>query len=165
MRKRKIGRPTKFNPEVGLEICTRIATGQSLKQICRDAHMPHFATVLSWITRADQSEDMRAFYERYLRARLAQAETYLAEIRELEQDTDPANAKANEVRIRTLQWLCAKLNPRYSDHQRIEHSGTVKHERAVDFAPDWLKERLEGPGKAALERLRPVIDVEPVTED
>ena len=46
--KRKRGRPSLQTPELENEICQRLAEGEPLRQICRDAHMPNWRTVYLW---------------------------------------------------------------------------------------------------------------------
>jgi predicted secreted protein len=48
---KKIGRPSKYTPELVAEICQRISTGEPLRQICRDEHMPEWRTVYDWLAR------------------------------------------------------------------------------------------------------------------
>lgn len=52
-----------YRPEIAAEICTRLAEGEPLRQICRDPHMPAWQTVYDWI-RADNE-----FASRIARAR------------------------------------------------------------------------------------------------
>jgi type III secretion system FlhB-like substrate exporter len=47
----KTGRPSKYTPELVAEICERISTGEPLRQICRDEHMPHWTQVYEWLSR------------------------------------------------------------------------------------------------------------------
>jgi hypothetical protein len=49
--KKRTGRPSKYTPELAEEICERLATGEPLAQICRDAHMPAFQKVYEWMGR------------------------------------------------------------------------------------------------------------------
>lgn len=45
------GRPFTFTPDVAATICTRLAEGQSLREICRDPAMPGRSTVDDWLRR------------------------------------------------------------------------------------------------------------------
>lgn len=40
---------TTYTPQKADEICARIAEGEPLRQICRDEHMPNWATVYRWM--------------------------------------------------------------------------------------------------------------------
>ncbi len=42
------GPPTKYTPELVIEICGRLSKGEPLAQICRDEHMPSDSTVRNW---------------------------------------------------------------------------------------------------------------------
>lgn len=45
------GARVRYAPEVGAEICERVAGGESLLSICRDAAMPNASTVRDWMER------------------------------------------------------------------------------------------------------------------
>ena len=50
---KKIGRPSKYTPEVAQEVFHRISTGEPLLQICKDEHMPQRQTFYDWLARDD----------------------------------------------------------------------------------------------------------------
>lgn len=81
----KRGRPSKYSEELALEICSRIAEGESLLKICRDDHMPRRETVHVWVLEGEKhtmsdgfdqkGEEIRvSFSNKYARARELQAE-------------------------------------------------------------------------------------------
>jgi len=49
--KKKIGRPSKYTPELAAEICMRLSDGEPLRKICRDEHMPEWRTFYDWLAR------------------------------------------------------------------------------------------------------------------
>ena len=49
--KPKMGRPSKYSPELAAEICQRLSEGEPLRQICRDDHMPAWRTIYDWMER------------------------------------------------------------------------------------------------------------------
>ena len=51
--KKKIGRPSKYTPELAAEICERLSNGEPLRQICRDDHMPAWQKIYEWMQRDD----------------------------------------------------------------------------------------------------------------
>lgn len=59
--KSKGGRPSTFSYEKVEEICARLATGEPLAAICRDAHMPGARTVYDWM---DNRQDVSAVIAR-----------------------------------------------------------------------------------------------------
>jgi len=50
---KKTGRPSKHTPELAAEICERLGRGETMRQICRDEHMPHWTKVYEWLARDD----------------------------------------------------------------------------------------------------------------
>jgi hypothetical protein len=42
------GRPTKRTPEIEEEIFERMSQGETLREICRSEHMPHYSVVYDW---------------------------------------------------------------------------------------------------------------------
>ena len=48
---RRPGRPSKLEPALAEEICSRIAGGESLRSVCREPAMPARETVLRWVLR------------------------------------------------------------------------------------------------------------------
>jgi hypothetical protein len=49
----KIGRPSKYTPELAAEICERLGNGEPLRQICRDDHMPAWQKIYEWMGKDD----------------------------------------------------------------------------------------------------------------
>lgn len=45
----KRGRPSSYTPAIADEIIARISTGEPLRQICRDEHMPSWMSVYRWM--------------------------------------------------------------------------------------------------------------------
>jgi hypothetical protein len=125
---------TRYSPEVAAEICARIAEGESLRAICRDAHMPHKATVCRWLASNEE------FRTRYALAHDLQAELIAEDIQEIADDAskdwkrverdgevhwvlDPDNIQRARLRIDTRKWMLAKLAPKkYGDRIRREYS-------------------------------------------
>jgi len=49
--KKKLGRPSKYSPELAAEIAQRLSTGEPLRKICRDEHMPHWTVMYDWLAK------------------------------------------------------------------------------------------------------------------
>lgn len=122
--KRARGRPSKFSTEIADEIVNRIATGEPLRQICRDEHMPQWRTVYEW------QKANKEFYARIADARELGEEAIAQECFEIadnatndwmeKQGKDGAelyqlngeHIQRSKLRIETRLKLLAKWNPR-----------------------------------------------------
>lgn len=125
-----------YSDDLAAAICERIAQGESLRTICRDADMPSMRAVFNWLARYPD------FVQQYTRARNEQAENYADDIvRIADEEQDPAKAR---VRIDARKWVAAKLLPKkYGDRQtieggeapiKIETSSPLEQARKVAFA-------------------------------
>ena len=126
-------RPSKLTSEISEAICNRLAGGESLRQICRDAEMPSRETVRRWL-RANQE-----FRAMYACAREEQADHYAEEILEIADDgtndwqerelksgrisstPDHEHITRSKLRIDTRRWLMAILAPKkYGDRPKAD---------------------------------------------
>ena len=111
--------PVRYSEEIAEEILSRMADGQSLRQICRDTHMPDPSAVIQW---ANKDAD---FAQRYARARETLADLYADELVELA-DSVRRGATSEEVNaarlaVDTRKWIASKLMPRrYGDKMTVE---------------------------------------------
>ena len=102
------------------EICERIAGGESMRAVCRDAHMPDRATVLRWL------EGDEAFAARCARARELQADALEEDMAEVEQRTlsGEIEPKAASVVLSSKRWRAEKLAPKkYGARTAMELTG------------------------------------------
>jgi hypothetical protein len=114
---RPTGRPSRHTPELAEEICRRLAEGESLRTICRDAHVPNLSTVLEWAR-----DDRGGFAVMYRRARETQAHN-LAERALAEAMSARGNEDAAAARLRFPRWHTGKLLPRvYGDRMEVEQT-------------------------------------------
>jgi hypothetical protein len=130
-----MGRIATYGDDVREEILQRIATGETLASICKDAHMPQRAIVYKW--RMDDPE----FDGRFAQARLVGHDAIADNTLEIadalpaygpDGKIDPADVANRKLRIWTRQQLLAKWDPkRYGDRQQVEHSGGVTLESLV----------------------------------
>ena len=125
----KGGRPTKYNLEIALAICDRIADGESLVKICSDPSMPKKTAVYEWLLRHKE------FAELYARAREDQADSLADEIQAIADELpmeitddkgvtrfDSAYVTWQKNRVDARKWIASKLKPKkYSD--RLMHQG------------------------------------------
>lgn len=121
------GRPSTYTPEIAAAICERLATGDSLRKICRDDGMPAEATVRQWAI-----ENREGFYAQYVRARDLGLDAMADEILDISDDNSrdvAVDEDGNEVinhdvvnrarlRVDTRKWYLSKLAPKkYGDRQ------------------------------------------------
>lgn len=128
--KRGRGRPSEFTPEIGEQICNRIAMGETMTKICRSAKMPDRSTVWRWTETSDE------FCNALARARALQAWSWADESVDIADragrkargapGTGEAGAKVNaeKLRVDVRKWLISKLNPKkFGDKVTQEISG------------------------------------------
>lgn len=99
------------------EICTRIANGQSLRQICKLKTMPSMAAFFNWVN-ADAK-----LLEQYTRARETQAEHHADEMVLIADDLNiPPEHK--RIMIDARKWKASKQAPKkFGDKQEVNHTG------------------------------------------
>jgi hypothetical protein len=127
---KKMGRPTIFSQQLADTICSRIAEGESLREICKDDDMPERVTIYRWLA-ADPD-----FCNHYTRAREDQADTLADEIiaiadeqpeviavlnkngELIEHKLDGAFLQWQKNRMDARKWTAMKLKPKkYGDRQ------------------------------------------------
>jgi hypothetical protein len=129
-KEKKMGRPSSFTQDTAEIICTRIAEGESLRDICKDDDMPTRMTIYRWLA-ADP-----VFCDQYTRAREDQADTLADEIMAIADETPDLNPildkhgalieiqlhsayiQWQKQRIDARKWTAMKLKPKkYGDRQ------------------------------------------------
>lgn len=125
----KRGRPAIYDVAVMQEVLDRLADGESLRKICRDAHMPSEALV-----RKRARVPGSWFSAQYALAREIGYEGLADELLELSDSKldDPARSR---LQVDTRKWLLSKCLPKvFGDKLLHDHSGTVtvKHENMLD---------------------------------
>lgn len=116
----KVGRPSSYTPEIGDDICERLANGESLRRICLTPNYPRCATVFRWLASNEQ------FREQYVRAREAQADTLADEIIDIadgkrtEYEGGEKDVNRDRLSVDARKWVAAKLKPKvYGDKTLI----------------------------------------------
>ena len=120
-----VGRPSKFTQTLADNICERIANGESLRNICRDAAMPNQDTVHSWLNKDKE------FSEQYTRARARQEDSYFEDLIEIADGVIPDAAEVAKARVQidARKWVLSRMNPKkYGDKVQTELSGAVQIE-------------------------------------
>lgn len=134
-----MGRPTIYSEEIASIICERIASGESLRKICKTKGIPARSVIFKWLVKNPVFKDQYA---------LAREESTAALFEEMLEICDDAtndwmehNAKGTDatiwklngehvqrskLRVDTRKWALSKLQPKkYGDKFTTEHTGTV----------------------------------------
>ena len=115
------GRPSGFTQAVADAICVELASGVSLRAICRRDDMPCVDTVLKWVKK------FPSFAEQYASAREAQADTIFDEILDIADDpkiTDSEAVQVAKMRIDARKWMAGKMRPKkYGERLDLAHTG------------------------------------------
>ena len=124
-----IGRPTIYTDDLARQICARIASGESIRRICKDESMPVMSTIMLWLIDGNH----QFFSEHYAQARQIQAETLADEIFDIADDGSndftsftngdgeaayKINGEAvarSRLRVDTRKWYLSKVLPRFAD--------------------------------------------------
>jgi hypothetical protein len=118
------------------ELFTRIAAGEPMRQICKDAHMPGRSFFNAWMAR---DPELRA---RYISAKELLMEQLSEEILQIaddiSHDTDPASAAINlhraKLQIDTRKWLMSRLAPkRYGDRLNLDTLAATAEPRKIEI--------------------------------
>lgn len=129
---RRTGRPSLYTPELAAKIISRLASGLSLRRVCRADDVPNASTVMRWFG------ENAGFREQYARAMEARGFGYADQVVDVAQrvlagDVPPDAAR---VGIDGLKWAAARMAPRvYGDRVAITGAdGGPLQIQAVRFA-------------------------------
>ena len=133
-----MGRPGLYTPELGDEICRRLAEGESLNSICKTEGFPAESTVRSWIV--DVKHPLTASYTRarelgYLKMAdelldIADDSTndYMDRVGkdgEVTRVLDQEAMARSRLRLDTRKWMLSKMLPKVYG-ERLELAGKVQ---------------------------------------
>lgn len=102
-------------------LLSELETGRSLRQVCADEGMPHFATVMRWVA-ADAG-----FASRYTRARTTQADTLFDRMEAVEEAVSAGTIDSHAARVilDSMRWRASKLAPKvYGDRLDVSVTET-----------------------------------------
>ncbi|WP_372785133.1 hypothetical protein [Phenylobacterium sp.] len=105
-RPEKGGSDSSYTPAVGEAICLRLANGESLIAIVRDADMPCYGTVYGWLKRHPE------FEAAYVQARMIQADYFLDEAREVALGSTHETVWSDRLAFDTIRWMTARMAPK-----------------------------------------------------
>jgi len=100
------GRPSGYTPELADAICRRIAHGEGIAAICRDAAMPCVVTVYAWLRQKSEFADM------YALAREMQAHTKFDLAWEIACAATPGSVEVARLQVGVIRWQASRLAPR-----------------------------------------------------
>jgi hypothetical protein len=134
---RKRGRKSDYSIETAQAICTEIAGGRSVREICRDPKMPCLRSVFAWLARYQE------FREMYRAAREAQADYIFEEVLEIADDgrndwmerqqedggtvmvLHKEHINRSRLRIDARKWVLARMNAKkYGERSLTELTGS-----------------------------------------
>lgn len=130
---RKTGRPTRFTPQLGEQICELIAESQlSIKQICDAFHIPR-ACLYEWAEPerwADEEDPRHEFPDAFARAMRVRYQIMgddldaLADEKVIVGDrSDSARVQLQRLRVETRRWQLSKRLPQvYGDRLQLDGS-------------------------------------------
>ena len=118
------GRPSRYTAALAARICAGIASGQSLRAVCRAPGMPDPSTVAKWTV-----NHRHAFFPQYDEACRARAALWADEIVEIADDSsgdtvetdngpraNPEFAARSRLRVDARKWIVSKMLPKvYGD--------------------------------------------------
>ena len=138
-----MARPTIYTQDIADEICRRLSEGESLREICKDAHLPTARAVHYWLLEPEHRE----FFQQYTRARELQAHMLADEIIKISDDAtndwmerrseaekgaginngyvlNGDHVQRSRLRVDSRKWYVSKVLPKiYGEKVTAEVSG------------------------------------------
>lgn len=142
--KKKIGRPSKYTPEIAQKMCEMLADGIPLREICRQEGFPEWRTVYDWMYRDDAAGENGAGLSAAIARAREVGQDAIAEQIWLDMNMPPERILSEgggRVDSGYVQWqkakaeiglkLLAKWNPkRYGD--RVQLAGDAENPLKVE---------------------------------
>lgn len=124
------GNAFKWTPEIEAEILNRIAGGESVVDICGPSKDDWLPTDRTLYNRIANDAD---FFQRYARAREAQAHREADEIRNIADTATVEDVHVARLKIDARKWRAAKLAPKvYGDKLAIGGADDLPPIKAID---------------------------------
>lgn len=118
-KRRTSGRVLAYTPELGEAICDRLSEGESLSSIVRDPAMPCYRTVMKWVRRIPEFQDM------YVLARQVQADYLFDEARDVAKAATPKGVWVSRLQFDVIRWQTTILAPRKYCERLVVVQGQV----------------------------------------
>ena len=123
------GRPSDYSEETAVELCNRIAEGNSLKSVCEAKDMPDKATVYRWLFKYSEFRDK---YAHACQQRTEAQNELLLELgdeaitlsQEVNEKASNAVVSAVKLKADNLKWVMSKQKPKkYGDTLDLTSKG------------------------------------------
>jgi hypothetical protein len=125
------GRPTLYTEALAADICSQLANGKTLTDICKQDGYPCRDTVNAWMRDQKRAD----FAAAYARARDEQADWFFEEILATANETTNENAQAQRVKIDALKWVSSRLAPKkYGERVAVggdENAPPIRQEMVI----------------------------------
>lgn len=131
-----MGRPSKYTQDLADSICEQLATGDSMRTVCKPDDMPAMSTVFRWL------REHKEFQEQYARAKEEAADALVEEIQDIADDgsndwmehhdkdgntgwkLNGEHVQRSRLRVDTRKWVASKLKPKkYGDRVDVTSGG------------------------------------------
>lgn len=147
------GRPPIYSQELADLVCERIASGRSMRDVCRDEDIPARSVVSKWLS------TIPGFADQYARAVKQRSEYWIDELCDISDDgsndwmerNEPNNpgyqyngeaVARSRLRVDTRKWIASKLIPKVygdkldvtSDGERVETISVMRPSREQEHA-------------------------------
>ncbi len=118
------GRPSEYNFEMCIEICSEVAEGFNIKTVLKSKlEYPTFQTWCNW------KREHAELFDLYVKTMQDKSESEMEEIDRVYDmlKSGELEPSAANVLIQTKKWTAAKFYPKmYGDKIQQEHSGEIK---------------------------------------
>ena len=148
--KAPVGRPSDYNQEIADVICTRIAKGETLAEICKDIGVDR-VTVYRW-TRKDEE-----FRHQYAQAREDQMHSFADQILEKARDESRDYFDVEYEKLNKNGEVVASRKERRSDNTAVQRDRLIVDSMkflmarlAPRFYGDKVEQTIQGPGGSGL---------------
>lgn len=124
-----VGRPTIYTKELADRICSELAEGRSLRNVCEDEGMPNKSTVFNWL------RSNKDFQDQYALAKEQGTDAWNEELADLgdtaidlaqtvNEKAASAVVQAVKLKADNLKWAMSKMKPKkYGDKLDMTTNG------------------------------------------
>ncbi len=115
------GRKSIYTKELAAEICKRIISGESMRNICKDPHTPCLDTLYTWLAKPEHP-----FADQYMRARAIQADVLAEQVLEIADECETLEqSHVAKVRIDARKWWAGKVRPKVYGADKVNITNNV----------------------------------------